>query len=1113
MRGTPGSSPGPRIAVVRRVEPPPSPVMNSQPPPRSPTATADPAWGPGEMLVADYPVLEDRFVAEIRRLKQEDPLATVRVLVPTQLLRQHLSRLLVQELGGHLGVGFTTIPTLTIDLAAASEVSEDLRPLPGLDPHLSAELLLGKIAEESADGPDFYFATLAPKPGFHRALLRTITDLKEALITRATFEQAIQDSANDPETGGKLMSLLALWTAYEERLTQLKCVDPADEALFAIGRLAVRGFAAGDSRAVVYGFYDLNEQQRRLVAAFCQNTPSLVLFPTDCSPAFRWTEATRQWLESQGFRPVHYGHAGSKRRPPFFRGLVQRLFAPPSGPSLETGNRVRIVAAPGVAPEVRELAREILLAVDHDDTLRFSDICLVPRALPPYRAVVQEVFSRAGIPINLLTPPPLAETAPGKAALLLLELVEQDFPRARVMELATGFPLQQERDSPPVLWDQLTVEAGIVGGVQEWQDRLPTLGNESDTDNEGAEEDDSLTEKQRAAEALRWYVEQLLTFGLRFRGVRSFETAAAALCDCLRHLLTASPQLEEVLQVVESLGQLDLLGEPADPATVRRSLETLLTRRPQTTVAPAPHGVVVADIMAARGTPFRMVLIPGLVEKSFPAPARQDPLLLDAERLRLNNALTGLGTGGELPERRRRVEEERLLFRLACGMATERLVLSYPRLDPVSGRELVPSHFLLRIVEAVTGRRATYQDLERFPGFVRVPLSRLAAADPGFALDELEFDLGRVASALQANRPETTLYLSHLYPCFRRGVRAEQNRWGRHEFTAWDGSLSSPACQDHLSRFALDRQPVSPTALETFGTCPYRYLLAHVFRLTVWEEPDRAPTIAPKDRGTLIHRILRTFHEQLLRQERWPPEEEEEAQLLQVAEREFQRFAATGATGFPLLWELEKRTIRRNLRHLIRLEQEGAVDWQPWELEREYGHPDDPNPPGLTLDNGETISFRGRVDRLDVDAAGRRARVLDYKTGRKPSSLKCDSFDGGVALQLPLYLVAMEHHLRNTGTGLHLDHALFWYITRKANFATVTFRTEEWEEKISTLRRILTTFAACIRSGRFFPNPDEQGKCRMCDFALVCGAGKEVRFQRKQGDGRAADYLALRDIE
>jgi len=56
------------------------------------------------MLVADFPVLEDRFVHDVRERKERDPFARVRVLVPTQLLRRHLGRVLTEGLGGHLNV-------------------------------------------------------------------------------------------------------------------------------------------------------------------------------------------------------------------------------------------------------------------------------------------------------------------------------------------------------------------------------------------------------------------------------------------------------------------------------------------------------------------------------------------------------------------------------------------------------------------------------------------------------------------------------------------------------------------------------------------------------------------------------------------------------------------------------------------------------------------------------------------------------------------------------------------------------------------------------------------------------------------------------------------------
>ena len=212
--------------------------------------------------------------------------------------------------------------------------------------------------------------------------------------------------------------------------------------------------------------------------------------------------------------------------------------------------------------------------------------------------------------------------------------------------------------------------------------------------------------------------------------------------------------------------------------------------------------------MPARGLSFRAVFIPGLVERAFPAPARQDPLLLDHERQEVNEAL---GEPGRIPLKRSRFQEERLLFSLALGSAREKLILSYPRLDPSSGRERIPSFFLLRVGEALHGEILDYSRLETLPEYRRVPLSRLAPEDPEMAIDEEEFDLSPGRKGSQKRRTRRSYLLEEPLSHLARAERLARLRWGFRVFTEYDGCLKSARARQHLrDRFALSGTESSP---------------------------------------------------------------------------------------------------------------------------------------------------------------------------------------------------------------------------------------------------------------------------------------------------------------
>ena len=130
----------------------------------------------------------------------------------------------------------------------------------------------------------------------------------------------------------------------------------------------------------------------------------------------------------------------------------------------------------------------------------------------------------------------------------------------------------------------------------------------------------------------------------------------------------------------------------------------------------------------------------------FPQKPHEDPMLLD-EEMRVP-----LASGLALQEDRGRTE--RLLLRLAIGAATERLWLSYPRIDIAETRPRVPSFYALDVMRAITGRIPNHEELQtRAAGEGGAPLAWPAPDNPLHAIDDLEHDLAVLRELLQVEPP------------------------------------------------------------------------------------------------------------------------------------------------------------------------------------------------------------------------------------------------------------------------------------------------------------------------------------------------------------------------
>ena len=128
---------------------------------------------------------------------------------------------------------------------------------------------------------------------------------------------------------------------------------------------------------------------------------------------------------------------------------------------------------------------------------------------------------------------------------------------------------------------------------------------------------------------------------------------------------------------------------------------------------------------------FRRVFVPGVNEGLFPRPPAEDPLLLEAQRRDL---------GIEL-----RADDTELL-RIAAACASERLTLSFSRLDLLTGRERVPSFYAFAAHRAAGGREIGVREFEsRARSATRTRIGWPAPPDAADAIDDAEFDLATLA--------------------------------------------------------------------------------------------------------------------------------------------------------------------------------------------------------------------------------------------------------------------------------------------------------------------------------------------------------------------------------
>ncbi|MAF39835.1 MAG: hypothetical protein CL696_13320 [Chloroflexi bacterium] len=806
--------------------------------------------------------------------------------------------------------------------------------------------------------------------------------------------------------------------------------------------------------------------------------------------------------------------------------------AQPTGPAPGSFSAHHLVSAPDVQEEVRLVVRRI--AGRAEGGLPFHRMAVLYRQSDPYASLVPSQLRLAGIPVAGPDPAPLRDTPAGKLLMSLMSVMESDFSRNSVMGWIAESPVGHGPGGglaadELVRWEIVSRKAGVVKGAGQWQERVGRYRGR-------------LAQQLAAAEAIEEETPS------RLRGLDELVSSAAGLTSFVRRLSGRLPpadgsewqefakwaqsflkeyahdpeqwpqehqaSFDRVVGLVDDLTGLDAVSSSGtDLAGFHQTLNDVLGA-PSGRTGLTGSGVFVAPAAAAQGMQFDVVFLTGLAEGAFPPHTADDPILPDSMR-------EAVGKGAGLPLRRDRRIEERRSFLAALASGGER-VLSYSRTNASARRGQHPSPWFLEAARSLNGSPVSSADITKLgdqPWLSVIHSSehslefvkRLAPADAH------DYDVGSVARWRALGHRLGGHFLAGESTPAGRFLAMERGRLGP-DFTAWDGRLFQMAGKSQRLSLPADSE-VSPTRLERWAVCPFRYFMGDVLNLSALEPPEEALVISPLDRGVVLHDILERFVKTVTARDGLPgygePWDSGHLELLrEVAEEEFDRAEAEGVTGKSLLWQAVKEELRQDLDAFLEEDsrwrsEEGS---RPLWAERSFGMADAGSLPPvvLTLPSGVRIRFRGRIDRVDSLAGDSKVVVIDYKSGGTSyyQDMKDDPLAGGRHLQLPVYALAARS---GTGGGPDVE-ACYWFVTARGGFERRTVPLAQVEDRFLG---VVEGIASGIGQGLFPANPGPPGRdgkprnCQYCDFDRICPADRDVLWHRKRGNPELGAYVNL----
>jgi ATP-dependent helicase/nuclease subunit B len=320
-----------------------------------------------------------------------------------------------------------------------------------------------------------------------------------------------------------------------------------------------------------------------------------------------------------------------------------------------------------------------------------------------------------------------------------------------------------------------------------------------------------------------------------------------------------------------------------------------------------------------------------------------------------------------------------------------------------------------------------------------------------------------------------------------------------------------------LKRHRMGERSFSPTALENFSSCPYRFLLQAIHRLQPREESEALEFVDPLTRGALFHEVQFRLLTRLRDSGKLPLDprhlEEPIAWLEDTVDAVAAEYRERLAPAIPRVWDDGIAVIRADLREWLRRAADADDGWVPHRFELSFGlgGPDSGGRKARTTADADSVAepvtilgrakLRGSIDLVERRADGA-LRVTDHKTGkaRTPPGVV---INGGQALQPALYALVAEAHI-----GARVESGRLYYCTADGDFTERVIPLDETSREYAG--RAIDLVADAIDEG-FLPAAPREGACLWCDYRPVCGPREEQRAKRKPED-RIADLTALRNL-
>jgi ATP-dependent helicase/nuclease subunit B len=774
--------------------------------------------------------------------------------------------------------------------------------------------------------------------------------------TRQFKSKAMRVARQDPYFKLKSQDLIHLLEAYDECCRKMGVHDPSDEILDFSNECLHSHRSPYLDLVIFDGFHSFTQAQLTFIKAMRQISRKLLVTLTldkKRSKVFYFPLQTLGWLKRLGFHEEVMGKHQPRYKTQDLSWLESHLFGTVPSTQRKSPQFVEIFEASTIPQEIEMMAREILKLQRTD--FHFSDIMIILRDLGEYRPHLEEVLGRLGVPYEIHERIPLSENPIIGFLLSWLRLFEgKNLRREGFLQfIRSSFTAFEPLDIEcweTKLWEEGDVFPATTLDAKFDMPMLSEAGRERSMNIIGMVKR-YLECKQQD---LKPFFEDLIELGNRGESVQ-LENPETRQC-----VNTFFDRLED-----------HCFGGGDSNDRLALCLEMNLYSMPSSD----KNCVQIYDVSLAIPKEYRVAFIAGLSDGRFPRRLYQDPLLSDAERVKLS------GSGPSLATTHMKSFGERFYFYMALTRARERVYLTHA-VTGSKGMIHAPSSYLEEI-KNLLGQGA------------KIRRRKLADVLPGIEEIRTDQDVAHLF-CYEAFHNEKSPLLKDLML-----IMEEQSKLGGAKplelFRRLEGQVSNNGFEDPniLRQLQTLERPFSVSEITRLHNCGFQFFANDLLKPSrVWDSPE-------VQEGLMLHKVLENVYRKVTI-DKAGPENSLEDQLLGELEKLWDTFPFMHDR--PYRSSVRKRVLQQILKSFSRSQEGYLKDLKPFhhhDVERAFGSSQ--NPYLNLVHRGQKVDISGRMDRLDLDDDGRQALIVDYK---RSGEMRVKDLLAGNDLSLPLYALA-----------------------------------------------------------------------------------------------------------